>query len=178
MIENYIFTIREHRVMLSLHLAKLYGVQPKALIQAVKRNKSRFPHDFMFRLSVEEYRILRSQIVTLEKPDIKNIPVERFSLKQGQYSKYPPYAFTEQGVAMLSSALKSGKAIHANIAIMRAFVKLKEAFSAHKELSSKLNELETKVSKHDKDIQDIFEAIRQLMKIPEKPKRQIGFHAN
>ncbi len=172
MIEKYIFLIRGHRVMLSTYLAELYGVKPKVLIQAVKRNKERFPLDFMFQLTLEETKNLRSQIVTLENSRSQNV-----ILKHGQYSKYALYAFTEQGVAMLSGVLKSKRAVQANIAIMRAFVKLREILSINKELAQKLGELEHKIEGHDKEIQAIFEAIRKLMIIPEKPKRQIGFHA-
>jgi phage regulator Rha-like protein len=157
-IEQRIFLIRRQKVMLSNHLAELYGVQTRVLMQAVKRNTDRFPEDFMFSLKRKE--IMRiSQIVT--------------SLK---YSK-SVYAFTEQGVAMLSSVLRSKQAIQVNIAIMRAFVKLRHILSTHKELAGKLRELEHKIEKHDGEIQAIFEAIRQLMEpppVPEKPP--IGFH--
>ena len=155
-IENRIFVIRGRKVMLGAHLAELYGIETRVLMQAVKRNKRRFPEDFMFSLMREE--ILRvSQIVT--------------SLK---YSN-AVYAFTEQGVAMLSSVLHSERAIDMNIAIMRAFVKLREILSMHKELTFTLKQLETKVEKHDEEIRAIFEAIRQLMALPERPKRPIGF---
>ena len=110
----------------------------------------------------EEFQSLRSQFVTL---------------KHGKNIKYLPYAFTEQGVAMLSSVLRSKRAIHVNIAIMRAFVKLRQILSANKELAQKLKELEQRIEKHDTEIHAIFEAIRQLMAPPEKPKRSIGFHA-
>ena len=160
-IERKIYLIRGQKVMLSTHLAKLYGVKTKVLIQAVKRNIKRFPKDFMFQLSWEEAQSSRSQFVTLKK---------------GQNIKYLPYAFTEQGVAMLSSVLNSERAIQVNIAIMRAFVKLREILSTHKELAYKLKELETKIEKHDEEIIAIFEAIRQLMAPPpEKPKPRIGF---
>ena len=162
-VENKIYMIRGHKVMFSHDLAKLYGVKTKALIQAVKRNITRFPVDFMFRLTSEETESLRSQFVTL---------------KRGEHFKYAPYAFTEQGVAMLSSVLNSERAAQVNIAIMRAFVKLREILSTHKELAHKLAELERKIDKHDKDIGLIFEAIRQLMTPPEKPRRMIGFKAD
>ena len=168
-VEKKIFLIRGLRVMLSPHLAKLYGVETKVLIQAVKRNIERFPKDFMFRLTWGEIHSLRSQFVTLESKD------ESLS-KKGKHSKYPSFAFTEQGVAMLSSVLHSKRAIHVNIAIMRAFVRLRSFLSTHKELAHKLGELERKIEKHDGEIQAIFEAIRQLMEPPEeKPKRRIGF---
>ena len=160
-VENKIYLIRGHKVMLSSDLARLYGTGPKVLIQAVKRNIERFPGDFMFQLTPEEARNSRSQTVTL---------------KQGQNIKYLPYAFTEQGVAMLSSVLNSKRAIQVNIAIMRAFVKLRQILATHKELAEKLNELEGKLDKHDEDILVIFEAIRQLMEPPPAKARVItGF---
>ena len=163
-IESKIYIIRGQKVILDRDLAMLYGVETKVLNQAVRRNIARFPRDFMFQLVKEEADFLRSQFVTLESG-------------RGRYSKYMPYAFTEQGVAMLSSVINSERAIHVNIAIMRAFVKLRRIFSVHKELAHKLNQLESKIERHDTEIRSIFEAIRQLMKPPEKPKRKIGFHA-
>lgn len=160
MIIKRIFPLRHHRVMLDRDLAELYGVSTKVLNQAVKRNIKRFPADFMFRLTKEEFENLKSQIVT--------------SNWGGR--RYLPYAFTEQGVAMLSSVLNSERAIQVNIAIMRVFVKMREVLTAHKELANKLSQLEKKIEKHDKEICAIFEAIRQLMIVPEKPKRRIGFH--
>ena len=161
-IENKIYLIRGKRVMLDKDLAELYGVKTKALNQAVKRNIERFPEYFMFQLTKKEAEILRSQIVTL---------------KQGEHLKYLPYVFTEQGVAMLSSVLNSRRAIQVNIQIMITFTKLREMITNHKELAEKLKQLESKVEKHDSEIQSIFNAIRQLMMPPEKPKRKIGFYA-
>ena len=169
-IEHRIFVIRGHKVMLDRDLAGLYGVSTKAFNQAVKRNIKRFPDDFMFRLTWKEVHPLRSQFVTLK--DIQGEPGKR-----GRHIKYLPYAFTEQGVAMLSSVLKSERAIQVNIAIMRAFVRLREILSTNKKLACRLAELERRMEKKDEEIIAIFEAIRQLMKPPEKPKRQIGFHA-
>jgi phage regulator Rha-like protein len=160
-IEKSIFLLRGHRVMLDVHLAQLYGVETKNLNKAVKRNVDRFPADFMFQLTAEEAKSLRFQFGTL---------------KRGQHSKYLRYAFTEQGVAMLSSVLKSRQAVRVNIAIMRAFVRLRETLSLHKELAHKLAELESKVENHDESISALFEAMRQLMTPPEKPEKQIGFH--
>jgi hypothetical protein len=156
LIEQKVFLLRGHKVLLSSHLATLYGIETRVLMQAVKRNHDRFPEDFMFPLTREE--ILRiSQFVT--------------SLK---YSK-AVYAFTEQGVAMLSSVLGSPRAIQMNIAIMRAFVKLREILSTHTELALKLQQLEMRIEKHDGEIHAIFEAIRQLMTPPEPPpKRRIA----
>ena len=143
--------------MLSGHLADLYDIETRVLMQAVRRNSDRFPDDFMFALTREE--ILRiSQSVT--------------SLK---YSK-AVYAFTEQGVAMLSSVLNSDRAIRVNIAIMRTFVKLRQTLDTNRELAQKFSQLEQRVGKHDEEIAGILEAIRRLMAPPEKPGREIGFH--
>ena len=146
--------------MLDRDLAELYGVKGIRLREQVKRNRKRFPNDFMFQLTEEETDILVSQNAIPSKKHLGG---------------YLPYVFTEQGVAMLSSVLKSKRAIQVNIAIMRVFVKLKEILSTHKELAHKLTELEQKIEKHDEEIRNIFEAIRQLMTPPEKPKRRIGF---
>ena len=147
--------------MIDTDLAKLYSVPIKRLNERVKRNKKRFPEDFMFQLTENEVVSLRSQIATL---------------KRGKHRKYLPYAFTEQGVAMLSTVLNSERAIQVNIVIMRAFVRLGQILSTHKEFAHKLKELEHKTERHDTEIRAIFEAIRQLMKPPEQPKRKIGFH--
>ncbi len=160
-IGSKIFMIRGHKVMLSTNLAELYDVEVRSLIQAVKRNIERFPEDFMFQLSSDEYDILKSQVVISS---------------WGGSRRANPYAFTEQGVAMLSSVPKSKRAVQVNIVIMRTFVKLRQILSTHKELAHKLGELENKVEKHDADIQAIFDAIRHLMAPPpEKPKPRIGF---
>ena len=159
-IEQTIFLIRGHRVMLSTTLAELYGVQVRALVQAVKRNVERFPEDFMFQLTDGEFRNLKSQIVIST---------------WGGVRRANPYAFTEQGIAMLSSVLRSKRAIQVNIGIMRAFVRLRGILSTHKELAGKLSQLERKIEKHDAEIRSIFQAIRQLMMPPQKPKREIGF---
>lgn len=159
-IENRILFLRGEKVMLSPHLAELYDVETRVLMQAVKRNIDRFPVDFMFELIREEIMDISQNVISSRLKHSPNI-----------------YAFTEQGVAMLSSVLRSKSAVQVNIAIMRAFVKLRQILSTHKELARKLSELERKTEKHDGEIQGIFEAIRQLMKEPEKPKRRIGFHA-
>jgi phage regulator Rha-like protein len=160
MIERKIYLIRGEKVMLSSDLAELYGVEPKVLIQAVKRNIERFPEDFMFQLSNQEFTNLKSQIVTSSWGGIR---------------RANPYAFTEQGVAMLSSVLRSKQAVQVNIAIMRAFVKLREILSTNKELALKLDQLERKIEKHDEEIKLIFDAIRELMKPPEKKTKKIVF---
>ncbi len=162
-IEKKIFVLRGQKVMLDKDLAELYQVELRIMIQAVKRNKDRFPEDFMFQLTWEEAVASRSQNVILKK---------------GQNPKYRPYAFTEQGVSMLSSVLRSKQAIQMNVAIMRVFVKLREILSTHKELANKLDELERRVENHDTEIGSIFQVIRQLMAEPEKPKRKIGFNTN
>lgn len=160
-IEQKIFLLRGQKVILSAHLAKLYDVTTSALIQAVKRNIERFPDDFIFQLNKEETKMMVSQNVI---PSLRGL---------GGYS---PYTFTEQSVAMLSSVLRSKRAIQMNIAIMRAFVKLRQIFATHKELAYKLRELEDKIGKHNEAIENIFEAIRRLTAPPEKPKARIGFH--
>ena len=159
-IEGKILLMRRQKIMLDKDLAKLYGVKAIRLREQVKRNKKRFPEDFMFRLTAEEVDILVSQNAIPSKKHLGG---------------YLPYAFTEQGVAMLSSVLHSERSVQVNIAIMRAFVKLRKILSTHKELAHKLEQLERKIEKHDEEIHTIFEAIRQLMAPLEKPKRRIGF---
>jgi len=159
-IESKILLIRGHKVMLDADLAELYGVTTGRLNEAVKRNIDRFPEDFMYQLTEEEFDILRSQFAT--------------SSSNWGGRRYPPYAFTEQGVAMLSSVLKSKQAVQVNILIMRAFVRLREMIASHKELARKLEELE---KKYDTQFRAVFDAIRQLMAPPEKPQRPIGFQA-
>ncbi len=161
-IEQAILLLRGQKVMLDRDLAAMYGVETKQLKRAVKRNRDRFPPDFMFELTEEEAVSSRCQFGTL---------------KRGQNIKYLPYAFTEQGVAMLSSVLQSPCAVQVNIAIMRAFVRLRETLSLHKELAHKLTELERRIESHDEGIRTLFEAIRQLMASPAPPaKKPIGFH--
>jgi hypothetical protein len=165
-IEWRILLVRGQRVMLDTDLAALYGVEVKVLNQAVKRNAERFPADFMFQLTREEAGALRSQIVTLD--DASGRPKGR-----GKYAKYLPHAFTEQGVAMLSSVLKSRQAVQANVEIMRAFVRLRDMIGHNRELARRLDALE---SKYDRQFKVIFDAIRALMTSPEPPpKRRIGF---
>jgi hypothetical protein len=159
-VDTLIYFARGQKVMLSTDLAELYGVQPKVLVQAVKRNKERVPPDFMFSLSRQEFTNLKSQIVTSS---------------WGGLRRALPYAFTEQGVAMLSTVLRSERAIQVNIAIMRAFVRLREVLSGHHELTQKLDELERKVSEHDESIRTLFQAIRQLMSPAGPPRKPIGF---
>jgi len=144
--------------MLDGDLAVLYGVETKMLNRAVKRNTERFPEDFMFQLSKEEYtEFLRCQFGTL---------------KRGQHSKYSPYAFTENGVAMLSSVLNSDRAIQVNILIMRTFTKIREMLATHKDLKQKIEDME---KKYDYQFRVVFDAIKQLMEPPQKPRKRIGF---
>ena len=159
LIERKIHLIRGQKVMLDSDLAELYGVPAKVLNQAVKRNIKRFPSDFMLQFNEDEYAALRSQIVTLKKG-------------RGQHRKYPPFAFTEQGVAMLSSVLNSERAIEMNILIMRVFVKIREMIASNKYLAKRLDELE---KKYDAQFKVVFDALRQLMTPPEPVKNKIGF---
>jgi len=156
-IERRIFLLRGQRVMLSPDLAQLYDVEARALVQAVKRNLDRFPADFMFQLNDQEFRSLKSQIVTSS---------------WGGLRRAAPYAFTEQGVAMLSSVLRSKRAIRVNVEIMRAFVRLRQMLASHADLARKLDTLERK---YDTQFKVVFDAIRELMKPPEPRQRRIGF---
>jgi hypothetical protein len=160
-VESKIFLIRGQKVMIDRDLAKLYGVETFNLNKAVKRNRDRFPDDFMFQLNSKEYQNLTFQ----------------FGISSWGGRRTLPYAFTEQGIAMLSSILRSKRAIQMNIVIMRAFVKLRQILATHKELAQKFKELEGRVDKHDSDIRMIFDAIRKMLTIEEKPKRKIGFQA-
>jgi ORF6N domain len=165
LIENAIVILRGEKVLLDSNLAVLYGVSTKALNQAVKRNESRFPDDFMFRLSANETATLnRSQIVT--------------GSQKHRDPRYPPFAFTEQGVAMLSSVLRSGRAVQVNIEIMRAFVRLRRILAANAEIARRLDEVEKRLGTHDDQFVHVLRAIRELMQPPPAPKRRrIGFHA-
>lgn len=159
-ITRAILLIRGQKVLLDEALAELYGVEVKVLNQAVRRNADRFPNDFMFQLTPEEVLSLRSQTVTLETG-------------RGQHRKYRPYAFTEQGVAMLSSVLRSKRAVRVNIEIMRAFVQLRQMLASHADLARKLAALE---KRYDAQFKVVFDAIRDLTTPPEAPKkRRIGF---
>ena len=157
-IERSILLIRGHKVLLDADLAELYGVETRALLQAVSRNQKRFPKDFMFQMSKEEYELLRSQIVISKKG------------RGGR--RYLPYVFTEQGVAMLSSVLRSERAVQVNIEIMRAFVRLRELVATHKDLARKLEALE---KRYDAQFKVVFAAIRELMAPPTPKTRKIGF---
>jgi hypothetical protein len=156
-IERAILLIRGEKVLLSQQLAELYGVETKVLNQAVARNQERFPRDFMFQLSRDEFENLKSQFVTSSWGGIRTLP----------------YAFTEQGVAMLSSVLHSDRAVRVNIEIMRAFVRFRQLLSSNAELARKLDALE---KKYDRQFKVVFDTIRRLMSSPETKRREIGFH--
>jgi hypothetical protein len=165
-IESRILVLRGQRVMLDIDLAKLYGVEVRALKQAVKRNAERFPGDFVFQLSSREIESLRSQFVILKTGG-------RIGSQRGRHAKYPPHAFTEQGVAMLSSVLKSKAAVSVNVEIMRAFVRLRDMIGHDRELARRLDLLE---SKYDRQFKVVFDAIRELMAPAQPtPRRRIGF---
>lgn len=158
-IERVIYLIRGQKVMLDRDLAQLYGVETRVLNQAVRRNKDRFPNDFMLTLTRQEIRDLSQSVIS---PGLKHAP--------------NVFAFTEQGVAMLSSVLNNPRAIKVNLEIMRAFVRLRGMMTSQKEVARKLVELEKHLQDHDEQIQTIFTAIRQLMAPKEAPKKRIGFH--
>ncbi|HKS67647.1 MAG TPA: ORF6N domain-containing protein [Candidatus Acidoferrales bacterium] len=158
-IEPRILLIRGYRVILDSGLAELYGVTTKRLNEQVKRNKERFPADFMFQLSADEANSLRSQFAT--------------SNRGGR--RYRPYAFTEHGAIMAAGVLNSGRAIEVSIYVVRAFVKLRELLRTHKQLAHKLDQLEKRIEAHDEEIANLFEAIRLLMEPPGKPGKSIGF---
>jgi len=172
-IERSILLIRGQKVILDADLAQLYQVPTKALNQGVRRNAARFPEDFMFRLSWEEAKQARSHFVTLNDPGAGETSRSVRAIR-GKNLKYRPLAFTEQGVAMLSSVLRSDRAVLVNVEIMRAFVRMREILAAHVELARKLDTLERK---YDVQFKAVFDAIRQLMTPPPEPKRRgkIGF---
>lgn len=159
--DSRILLIRGYRVMLDADLAEIYGTTTKALNQAVKRNRERFPAEFMFQLNRRE----KDEVVT-----------NCDHLRRLKYSPNLPFAFTEYGAAMLASVLNSPVAVQASIAVVRAFIRLREILAAHKELARKLAQLEERIEGHDEEIVAIFEAIRELMAPPEKPGKRIGFH--
>jgi len=161
-IQTQIHTIREQKVLLDSDLATMYQVETRTLNQAVTRNIERFPEDFMFQLTEDEYKILRSQNVILRS-------------EHGKHRKYTPRAFTENGVAMLSSVLRSTRAIQVNIEIMRTFTQLREAALTHVKLSRKLEQMETK---YDQQFKVVFDALKALVTPPKTTKRKIGFTQN
>jgi phage regulator Rha-like protein len=162
LIERRIYLIRGQKVMIDTDLAELYQVETRVLNQAIRRNLDRFPGDFMFQLSPEEAAALRSQFVTLDKG-------------RGRYSKYAPLAFTEHGVAMLSSVLRSKRAVQMNILIVRAFVRMRELLASHKDLAARVEKLEAAQKQHASIIGVLAEEIDEMKRLPEPPKRRIGF---
>jgi ORF6N domain len=161
-VERVILILRGRRVILDSDLAALYGVTVSRFNEQVKRNAKRFPEDFAFILTKEEYEVLRSQFAIL-KPG------------RGGHRKYLPYVFTEHGAVMAASVLNSPRAIQMSVDVVRAFVRLRALVTSHHQLANKLGELEKKVASHDKNIVTLFDAVRRLMTAPEPPKRQIGF---
>jgi len=159
-VESKILFLRNEKIMLDSDLALLYNVETKQLKRAVNRNLERFPDDFMFKLTGEEYKVLRCRFGTL---------------KRGRHTKYLPYAFSEQGIAMLSSVLNSKRAILVNIQIIRTFTKLRKLLLSNEDLKRKVISME---KQYDHQFKIVFDAIRQLLTPPEKPKRRIGFHAH
>ncbi|HWX17689.1 MAG TPA: ORF6N domain-containing protein [Chthoniobacterales bacterium] len=172
-VAKLVFFIRGEKVMLDVDLAKLYGVTTKALNQAMRRNKSRFPEDFAFRLSREEFESMRSQIVTTsrDRPGIWSQIVT--TSQKYRRSDSLPVAFTEQGVAMLSSVLRSSRAVEVNIAIMRTFVQLRRLMDTNRDLARKIDALERK---YDEQFSVVFAAIKELIAPPPPLKKTIGFH--
>ena len=168
-IEKKIFLLRGQKVMLSSDLAELYQVEPRALIQAVKRNIDRFPEDFMFQLTWDELSLLKSHSLISNDSRATASRSQIVILKRGLNIKYLPYAFTEQGVAMLSSVLRSKRAVLVNVEIMRAFVRLRQMLATNVNLERRLNELE---KKYDSQFKVVFDAIRQLMAPPERPPKE------
>jgi len=167
--------LRHEKVILDSDLAELYGVPTKVLNQAVQRNLGRFPSDFMFQLTENEEANLRSQIGTSKNAG-NSLRSQIVTLKRGQHRKYLPYAFTEQGVAMLSSVLRSERAVEVNIAIMRTFVQLRRLMESNALLAEKIEALEEKYADHDQQFQLVFEAIKQLIAAPTPPAKELGFH--
>jgi phage regulator Rha-like protein len=159
---NMIYYIRGHKVMLDRDLAEMYGVETKRLKEAVKRNIERFPEQYMFELTKNEDDSLRSQIATLKKG-------------RGQHSKYFPYAFTEHGVLMVANVLKSKRAIKMSMRIIDVFIRMREMLSTHKDILLKLEHMEKQLSKNNKEIQYIFDVLKQLLHEPHKPMRRIGY---
>jgi phage regulator Rha-like protein len=160
-IESRILVLRQHRVMLDTDLAELYGVAVKRLNEQVKRNRERFPADFMFRVTAKEHQGLRSQNATSK------------NARGGR--RYLPYAFTEHGAIMAATVLNSERAIEMSVFVVRAFVRMREMVAKNRQIAAKINQLENRLDKHDTDLQEIVEAIKQLMSPPEGPRSKIGF---
>jgi hypothetical protein len=161
-VESRILFIRGHKVLLDSDLAQLYGVTVKRLNEQVRRNRERFPEDFVFRVTADEFNFLRSQNATAKAG------------RGGRRSL--PFAFSEHGAIMAASVLNSRRAVEVSVFVVRAFVRLREILATHKQLAAKVNELERRLGTHDERIQEVIEAIRELMEVPAKPQRLIGFH--
>src|SRR6202041_3553526 len=160
-VESRILLLRHQRVILDTDIAELYGVPVKVLNQQVKRNRERFPADFVFRLTAQEDEVLRSQFVT-SKPG-----------RGGR--RYAPYAFTEHGAIMAATVLNSERAVQMSVFVVRAFVRLREMLATNRKLAGKIDELENRLDTHDSTIQDLIEAIKELMKPEDPPRKRIGF---
>ena len=178
-IVSKIYHIRGFKVMLDSDLAEMYGAETKRLNEQVKRNIERFPKHFMFQLTQDEVNILKLQFATsslpISKEEEESLRSQIATLKQGQHSKYLPYAFTEHGGLMLSNVLKSERAIKMSIKIIDVFVKLREMLLTHKDILLKLEQLEKQVTKNNGEIQIIFKALKQLLREPPKPRTPVGF---
>ncbi len=159
---NKIYLIRDQKVMIDADLAELYGIETKRLKEQVRRNRERFPDDFMFQLTTAEHQRLRSQFASLNK-------------SRGQHAKYLPFAFTEHGVLMLSNVVNSKRAIAVNIQIIRIFIKMREMLLTHQDLLIKMNKLESKISNHDENIRQIFAYLKQLIREEAVPRKTVGF---
>ena len=162
-IQNRIYEIRDERVMLDFDLALLYEVETRVLNQAIKRNIKRFPEDFMFQLSVGEWQMLSSQIVMMSQSDNPSSQFVMMEVPKNRTGKYLPYAFTEQGVAMLSGILNSDKAINMNIAIMRAFVEVRRVLLRESDLKEQMKELRKQIGVHDAQLNQIYDALENLL---------------
>jgi len=159
MLERRIYLMRGEKVMLDVDLAKIYQVETRALVQAVKRNQARFPEDFMFQLSVEEAATMRSQIVIASKRNLR----------------HQPYAFSEHGALMLASILKSQRAAQMSIFVVRAFIRMRQYLATHKDLARKMEDLERKQNEQGTQLATVYDVLKQMINPPAKPKRRIGF---
>ncbi len=187
-IESLILTIRDERVILAADLAAIYGVETKALNQAVKRNAERFPTDFVFQLTAAEFSdlksqnvisrdgsaALRSQFVTLDAPSLGS---QNAALKRGRYAKYPPYAFTEHGAIMAANVLNSPEAVTMSVYVVRAFVRMREHLVANAAILKRLAEIDKTLLEHDQGLRTVWQKLQPLLQPPPKsPRRRIGFH--
>jgi len=178
-VENMILALRGQKVILDSDLARVYGVPTKRLNEQVRRNKERFPSDFMFQLTVQEAANLKSQIATSslvsEKGHGATLMRSQIATASKRNARHRSWAFTEHGAIMAANVLNSSQAVRMSVFVVRAFVRLRETLTLHKDLARRLEELERKYNTHDHEFKVVFDAIRELMKTPEKPKRKIGF---